>query len=412
MFQVSSQMDTSSQLTELLQKNPSFETFLKDNPQIYQLLQSNPELVNHFKINPNLIKQTVEHAKFMNSFLTENANLNQIIKDNPNVYAFILKQVDHAVETGENKTIVIQMTEADENEVQKELQKAQQTLKESSQSVNAVQTTATKNNVNTAEAITQHDVLSGYSREELLAMLAKYQVGQQSLDKQTLSVQNQLPATNENTFLSQTSMPKQQSNYKETVSNYNGQIPSLQGGNPNSAISTVGLSSFNSQSRPNGQVISNKNSNDPTVNVGSGTSAGISIDNSDDIDVNNIEDLKRLRLLYIAIYNQEPKSIMDLQDFYNVVLTKLNIRTRKQVNDFHGRFKSSGGKDSGVQYSSFQSRPNGASGITYISNGYYSVNKRPTLKERKMQCKIRKFCRKYSRKNSPICRQQEAMDGM
>lgn len=231
LYQVSSQTSVPPPLAALLQQNPSFQTFLNENPQINQLLLSNPELVNQFQINPNLLKETQEHAKFLNTFLQENANLPQIIKDNPNVYGFILKQVDQAVKTGQDKTIVIQMTEADIKEAQKELQEAQQSIKAQSQSQN-INSGLTSVNGST----TGTNAFTGFSREELLAILAKYQAAQQSL----LAVSQTLPAIgNENNIVYQTSLPKQQLN-------------------PNSALVT----SWNSLSRPNGGSIHRRSSDE------------------------------------------------------------------------------------------------------------------------------------------------------
>lgn len=389
LYQVSSQTSVPPPLAALLQQNPSFQTFLNENPQINQLLLSNPELVNQFQINPNLLKETQEHAKFLNTFLQENANLPQIIKDNPNVYGFILKQVDQAVKTGQDKTIVIQMTEADIKEAQKELQEAQQSIKAQSQSQN-INSGLTSVNGST----TGTNAFTGFSREELLAILARYQAAQQSL----LAVSQTLPAIgNENNIVYQTSWPKQQLN-------------------PNSALVT----SWNSLSRPNGGSIggqvtnSIKTSNDASLGTVTGMNGGSSGStmNSENIDLNNLEDLIRIRALYIAMYNTEPRNIMDLQDFYNIVLAKLNVRTRKQIADFLGRFKISGVQSNGFQSSSFQSGSNGISGNNEYStsnpgyaNGYVSsIGTRPTWKDKKMSCKMRRFCR--FNPSSPSCRQQ------
>ncbi|KAI5722482.1 hypothetical protein M8J76_009072 [Diaphorina citri] len=383
---------TPTQLSDLLQKNPSFQAVLNENPSIYQLLKSNPALVKQFENNPNLIIQTEKHAKFLTSFLQEHTDLDQIIKDNPYVYAFILRQVDHALQTGQNSTIVIQTSEAEMNaQAQREME-AQKTLTAQTQSQVNDQGANSSPQVG-VESNKQVDAFSGLSRDQLVALLVSMQAGQ--ADKQTLQANGKVPPTNEN----------QTSNQPGAT----GQRPSLNGVRPNqnSVDPEQNFAVFNG--RPTGGQ-----THKPVSTLGS-TAA-----KDDLIDPNNVDDLMKLKMLYIAMYNKEPKSIQDLVEFYNVILVKLDIVTRKQVMEFLNKFKNShtagkintgsyqdGSKGKGATSgTSAVVMYNGGSGsyVVKYTNGYDTSDSeyaatttgyaRPSLKERIMKCKLRKFCRK------------------
>ncbi|KAL1453596.1 hypothetical protein WDU94_009926, partial [Cyamophila willieti] len=397
---------TAAHLDEFLQKNPSFQTFLNGQPAIQKLIQSIPALVTQFELNPSLINQTEEHASFLNSFLNDNPNLGQIIRDNPYVYAFILKQVDHAVATGQNSTIVIQMSDADIQEAQKELDlTAHHSGSGQHQSVSADQAKSPLQ----GDAQKNMNALAGLSREQLLALLMSQQSsGSQT---QTLQIPNKLPPVNENVFLHQTSHPKQQVNDLGTIST--GIVI-----NPEKNFAL--FNAQNTQMKPSGHITTTDN---------------------DLIDIHNLSDLSKLKMLFLVMYNREPTSITDLQEFYNTILVKLDIRTRKQVTDFLARFKTVHTNQAGQNtFNSHQPKPIGTlyqakpvgpvyqtkqvpvgnrEGTVYtvISNilGYGVSSVTPKAKPATMSCRERKLQRQLDKlcrlnPSSPRCNQQQVIE--
>uniref|UniRef100_A0A8D8USB2 Uncharacterized protein n=1 Tax=Cacopsylla melanoneura TaxID=428564 RepID=A0A8D8USB2_9HEMI len=415
---------TAAHLDEFLQKNPSFQTFLNGQPAIRQLLQSVPALVTQFELNPSLINQTEEHASFLNSFLRDHTNLSQIIKDNPYVFAFILKQVDHAVATGQNSTIVIQMSDVDIQEAQKELDMAAHHGGSGQQQGSNVVQTGSGNQATTPLGDAQKNVnaLAELTKEQLLALLMSQQ-SSSGIQTQTLQIPNKLPPVNENMFLHQTSQPQQQADVigQKQASLIRNQ--SLH--NPVNPEKNFGFFyAQNTQMKPNLSGASATNDN------------GL-------IDIHNLSDLNKLKMLYLVMYNREPNSVPDLLEFYNTILVKLDIRTRKQVTDFLARFKTVHSNQAGQISNSYQPKPvgvlyqakplgtvyqakqvsggnsDGTSGnkvYTVISNllGYGVSSTTPKTKPAKMSCRERILQRKldkYCRQNpsSPRCNQQQVI---